>query len=91
MAVYLLLLGSLLVKGLKGLHCEGSVCKRMILLITVLALINHLIFELTADFFWNIELGAIFSLFMGLLCGMSGQAVADRRLELQASYYEGNN
>jgi O-antigen ligase len=90
LSVYLLLLGSLLVKGLKGLHCEGSVCKRMILLTAFLVLINHLIFELTADFFWNIELGELFSLFMGLLCGISGQAVADRRLELQAPYYEGN-
>lgn len=74
LSVYLFMLFSLLVRGKRALRIEERRFQRTLLLASFMVLINHTIFELTGDFFWNVEYSAIFAAFMGLLCGLSAQA-----------------
>jgi O-antigen ligase len=74
LSVYLFMLFSLLVRGKRALRIEERRFQRTLLLVAFIVLINHMIFELTGDFFWNVEYSAIFAAFMGLLCGLSAQA-----------------
>jgi len=79
LCVYLLMLLSLFIRGLKALHIEKRPFQRTVLLTSFVVLINHMIFELTGDFFWSVQYSAIFAAFMGLLCGMSNQLRLERR------------
>ncbi len=76
--MYLLMLFGLLIRGLKVLYIEKQPFQRMMLLIVVVILINHCIFEMTGDFFWAPKYSALFAAFMGLLCGVSGQSFKEQ-------------
>lgn len=84
LGVYLLMLLSLFIRGIKALHIEKRPFQRTVLLTSFIVLINHMIFELTGDFFWTVQYGAILAAFMGLLCGLSSQI----RLERQYGEYD---
>lgn len=73
LGVYLLMLLCLFIRGIKALHIEQRPFQRAVLLMSFMVLINHMLFEMTADFFWSVQYGTIFGAFMGLLCGMSSQ------------------
>jgi O-antigen ligase len=81
-SIYLSLLLFLFIRGVKALHIEKRPLERTMLLTSFIVLINHMIFEITGDFFWNVQYGAIFAAFMGLLCGLS-------RKVLDENYYQG--
>jgi len=84
LGVYLLMLLSLFIRGIKALRIEKRPYQRTVLLMSFIVLINHMIFELTGDFFWSVQYGAIFAAFMGLLCSLSRQA-------LDENYYQGED
>lgn len=84
LGVYLLMLLSLFIRGIKALHIEKRLVQRTVLLTSYIVLINHMIFELTGDFFWNVEYSAIFAAFMGLLCSLSRQTLDEK-------YYRGED
>lgn len=84
LGVYLLMLLSLFIRGIKALHIEKRPFQRTVLLMSFIVLINHMIFELTGDFFWSVQYSAIFAAFMGLLCSLSRQA-------LDENYYQGED
>ena len=84
LGVYLLMLLFLFIRGIKALHIEKRPFQRTVLLTSFIVLINHMIFELTGDFFWNVQYSAIFAAFMGLLCSLSRQA-------LDENYYQGED
>jgi O-antigen ligase len=75
--VYISMLAALFIRGIKALHIEKRPYQRTILLTSFIVLINHMIFELTGDFFWSVEISAIFAVFIGLLCGTSRQALEE--------------
>jgi len=79
--VYISMLTALFIRGIKALHIEKRPYQRTVLLTSFIVLINHMIFELTGDFFWSVEISAIFAAFVGLLCGTSRQA-------LEENYYQ---
>lgn len=84
LGVYLLMLLCLFIRGIKALHIEKRPFQRAVLLMSFIVLINHMIFELTGDFFWTVKYNAIFAAFMGLLCSLSRQA-------LDENYYQGED
>ncbi len=88
LSIYVLMLLSLMWKGVRGLYYETNAIKKTVVLIPVLVLINHMIFEMTADFFWSVQLGELFALFAGMLCGMGGQALVDHNYNQQQNYYD---
>ena len=81
LSVYISMLAALFIRGIKALRIEKRPYQRIVLLTSFVVLINHMIFELTGDFFWSVELSAILSAFIGLLCGSSRQA-------LEENYYQ---
>jgi O-antigen ligase len=84
LGVYLLMLLSLFIRGIKALRIEKRSFQRTVLLTSFMVLINHMIFEMMGDFFWAPQYSAIFAAFMGLLCGLSRQA-------LEENYYQGED
>lgn len=84
LSIYLLMLLTLFIRGIKALHIEKRPFQRTVLLTSFIVLINHMIFEITGDFFWSVQYSAIFAAFMGLLCSLSRQA-------LDENYYEGED
>lgn len=84
LGVYLLMLLSLFIRGIKALYTEKRPFQKTVLLTSVIVLINHMIFELTGDFFWAVQYSAIFAAFIGLLCSLSRQA-------LDENYYQGED
>jgi O-antigen ligase len=84
LSIYISMLVALFIRGIKALHIEKKPFQRTVLLMSVIVLINHMIFELTGDFFWSVQYCAIFAAFMGLLCGLSRQA-------LDKNYYQGED
>jgi O-antigen ligase len=82
LGIYLSLLLLLFTRGIKALHIEKRPFQRTLLLTSFVVLINHMTFEITGDFFWSVQYGAIFAAFMGLLCGLSRKA-------LDEYYYQG--
>jgi O-antigen ligase len=81
LSIYISMLAALFIRGIKALHIEKRPFQRTVLLTSFIVLINHMIFELTGDFFWSVETSAIFSVFIGLLCGSSMQS-------LEENYYQ---
>ncbi|MDH4238383.1 MAG: O-antigen ligase family protein [Phycisphaerae bacterium] len=79
--IYISMLSALFIRGIKALHIEKRPFQRTVLLTSFIVLINHMIFELTGDFFWNVETSAILAAFIGLLCGSSIQS-------LEENYYQ---
>jgi O-antigen ligase len=71
--IYLLMLLCLLMRGIRAFFHEQSPHKRAIMLGTTMVLVNHAVFEITGEFFWNIKYGAVLSVFLGILCGLSSQ------------------
>jgi len=88
LGVYLLMLLSLFIRGIRALHIEKRPFQRTVLLTSFIVLINHMIFELTGDFFWSVQYSAIFAAFMGLLCSSSREAL-DEKCYRGEDYYEG--
>ena len=84
LGVYLLMLLSLFIRGIKALHIERRPFQRTVLLTSFVVLINHMIFELTGDFILAVQYSAIFAAFMGLLCSLSRQV-------LDENYYQGED
>ncbi|MHC4460446.1 MAG: O-antigen ligase family protein [Planctomycetota bacterium] len=85
LGVYLLMLLSLFIRGIKGLHIEKRPFQRTVLLMSFVVLIIHMIFEITADFFWRVQYGAMFAAFMGLLCSLSREALDEK---YYSDYYD---
>ena len=85
LVVYLLMLLCLFVRGIKALHIEKRPFQRTVLLTSFMVLINHMIFELTGDFFWGVQYSAIFAAFMGLLCSLSREALDEQS---SSDYYD---
>jgi len=85
LVTYLSMLIYLLTRGVKSIYIEQRPLFKALILTSILVLINHLVFELTADFFWSVKYGAMFALFMGLLCSLSYQVLHDN------CYYEEHN
>jgi hypothetical protein len=88
LSVYLLMLLSLFIQGIKALHIEKRPFQRTVLLTSFIVLINHMIFELTGDFFWAVQYSAIFAAFVGLLCSLSREAL-DEYYYQREDYYGG--
>jgi len=90
--LYMSMLAALLVRGLRVLFKEGGHYQRAVLMAFIVVLINHSIFEVTADIFWGIQYGAIFAAFMGMLCGFTGQIIYEdddsRAYEYQSAELE---
>lgn len=82
-SVYISMLAALFIRGIKALYIEKRPYQRAMLLTSFIVLINHMIFELTGDFFWSVEISAILSAFIGLLCGTSKQAVEENYYQNQ--------
>ena len=85
LCVYLLMLLSLFIRGIKGLHIEKRPFQKTVLLTSFIVLINHMIFEMTGDFFWAVQYSAIFAAFMGLLCSLSREALDEK---YYSDYYD---
>ncbi|MBI9015960.1 MAG: O-antigen ligase family protein [Phycisphaerae bacterium] len=85
--LYLSLLIYLIIIGVSSCLNETRQLQKAIVYMGVAALVNHLIFELTADFLWNVELVAIWAAYMGILCGISYQ----RKQYHFYSYCNGND
>ena len=84
LSIYISMLAALFIRGVKALRIEKRPYQRTVLLASFIVLINHMIFELTGDFFWSVENSAILSAFIGLLCSLSRQA-------LDENYYQGED
>lgn len=78
LGTYLSMLGCLLIRGLKTLRIEHRPLQRAIILASFIVLIGHMIFEITGEFFWVVQYGALFGAFMGVLCGTSAQSIEDQ-------------
>ena len=77
LGLYLMMLLSLFIQSIKALYIEKRPLQRTLLLTSFIVLINHMIFEITGDFFWNVQYGAIFAAFMGLLCSLYRKTLAE--------------
>ena len=87
LTVYILMLATLFIRGIKALLIEKNPVPRTILLASVTVLINHMLFEITGDFFWGVQYSAILAAFMGLLCSSSKQALLEHNYQVEN--YEG--
>ena len=52
--------------------------QRAAVLMPCMMLIEHMLFEMTGEFFWNVQYGTLFGAFMGLLCGTSTQSTEEQ-------------
>jgi hypothetical protein len=78
--IYLLMLLCLLMRGIRAFFHEQNPHKKAIMLGTTMVLVNHAVFEITGEFFWNIKYGAVLAAFLGILCGMSRQIMDEKSL-----------
>jgi O-antigen ligase len=78
--IYLLMLLGLFMRGIRAFYHELSPHKKAIMLAATMVLVNHTVFEITGEFFWNIKYGAVLSAFLGILCGMSRQIKDEKSL-----------
>ncbi len=76
--VYLSMLGNTFIKGLTTLRKVDNKFRRGALLGLTLVIVNHAVFEMTGEFFWNIRYGALLSAMMGLLCAVCADVSFDR-------------
>jgi len=83
LSIYISMLAALFIRGVKALRIEKRPYQRTVLLTSFIVLINHMIFELTGDFFWSVETSAILAAFIGLLCGSSRQALEENYYQCQ--------
>jgi O-antigen ligase len=77
--IYLLMLLSLFMRGIRAFYHELSPHKKAVMLAATMVLVNHVVFEITGEFFWNIKYGAVLSVFLGMLCGLAAQIKDERR------------
>jgi O-antigen ligase len=80
LTIYLLMIGRLCWRGAKALYVKQESEPRAILLMAFVALVNHVIFEITGDFFWNIAYGGIIAVYLGLLCAASDDVLRNTGL-----------
>jgi hypothetical protein len=72
------MLGNTFSKGLTTLRKVDNKFRRGALLGLTLVIVNHAVFEMTGEFFWNIRYGALLSAMMGLLCAVCADVSFDR-------------
>jgi O-antigen ligase len=77
--IYLLMLFRLLIRGIRTFFCELSPYKKALMLSLTMVLANHIVFEITGEFFWNVKYGAVFSVFLGVLGGLIAQIEDERK------------
>ncbi len=85
--VYISMLIGLLVRAIRSFLVTERPYEKTILLIALMAIVNHMILEMTGDYFWVIQYGAIFAAFAGLLCGVADQRKIERSMENYQTYY----
>jgi len=73
LSIYVLWLLAMFIKGMMALRLEYDPSERSLLLSLIMVLVNHAVFEITGEFFWNIQYSAIFIAFMGMLYAISTQ------------------
>ena len=83
LSLYLLMLVSLFIKGMKAFGHEVDPYKKAFMLALIMVLVNHCVFEITGEFFWNVLHGQVLAVFLGLLCSFATQI----RQEQQQYYY----
>ncbi|MBN1818391.1 MAG: O-antigen ligase family protein [Sedimentisphaerales bacterium] len=69
--IYLWMLLGFLFKGVRNLFVQNDPYRRALLLISVSVVLSHMLFDITADFFWDIRYSGILSIFIGLLCSQT--------------------
>jgi len=78
--IYLLMLLGLFMRGIKAFYHEFSPHKKAVMLAATMVLVNHTVFEIAGEFFWGIKYGAVLSVFLGILCGLSRQIMDEKSL-----------
>jgi O-antigen ligase len=78
--IYLLMLLGLFIRGIRAFYHELSPHKKAVMLAATMVLVNHTVFEMAGEFFWAIKYGAVFSVFLGVLCGLSRQIMDEKSL-----------
>ena len=68
LGVYLLMLIGLLFRGVKAFLREKESYFRFLMLLSLMVLVCHMLFEIVADFFFSVQYTAMLGVFMGLLC-----------------------
>lgn len=91
LGLYLLMLLRLFILGIKALHVEKRPSQRTVLLTSFMVLITHIIYEITGDYFWNIQYSALFAAFMGLLCGLSNQLRLEHEYNEHDDFYSADD
>jgi hypothetical protein len=86
LSTYLIMLLLLLRRSAKALLIVKSPLQNALMLMCFLVLINHMLFEVTADFFWSVQYGSLFAAFMGMLCGISAQIIDERECSQNYNY-----
>lgn len=74
--VYMTMLLTMGIRGLKSLRVETRAKPRMLLMMTFLVLVGHMMFEITGDFFWHVGYGSMLAAYFGLFCGCCAEAKA---------------
>lgn len=87
LGVYLAMLSALFIRGFKAIIIvKGSYMQAMILM-PLMVLVAHVLYEVVADFFYQVDYMAMVAFFLGLLCSMSRESLDER--DQSAYYYEG--
>jgi hypothetical protein len=71
LSVYVSFLYFLLKKGLSSALQSKKRYHKAVLIGLTMIVCNHIIFEISGEFFWNIRYGALFCAMTGLLCGIA--------------------
>ena len=86
LSIYLLMLGSLFVRGFKAVVIGKERFRLTIILMSFMVLVSHMLYEVVADFLFNVDYIAIAALFLGFLCSMSRESLDEKDQLLY--YYE---
>lgn len=71
LSIYLCMLAALSFRCIKAFILEKELHNRTIMLVSIMVLICHMLFEVVADFFFSVHYMAVLGFFMGLLCSLS--------------------
>jgi O-antigen ligase len=80
LGTYLSMLFFLLIRAFKTLHLEHRPLQRAVVLMPGMILIEHMLFEMTGEFFWSVQYGMVLGVFMGVLCGAIAQNIEEQKV-----------
>lgn len=88
LVVYLLMLARLSVRGVKAFLLEKESYQRTIMLMSLMVFVCHLLFEVVADFLFNVQYMGVLGIFIGLMCGLSRTSIDNSICDNQDFYQE---